>query len=111
MLSCLLLTVGQLSLLLLLLLQAAEECVDQEQSGLKSRTAPKWALPFTPSFTPADKMSNANKVRHCCCCCSAKEHAARCCFFWVVKIAFCKAAAVVWSPQCLRRISSASTGS
>jgi phosphoribosylformylglycinamidine synthase len=43
-------------------LQAAEECVDQEQSGLKSRTAPKWTLPFTPSFTPADKMSNANKV-------------------------------------------------
>jgi phosphoribosylformylglycinamidine synthase len=46
-----------------LLLQAAEECVDQEQSGLKSRIAPKWTLPFTPSFTPADKMSNANKVR------------------------------------------------
>lgn len=43
-------------------LQAAEECVDQEQSGLKSRTAPVWKLPFTPTFTPADKMSKANKV-------------------------------------------------
>ncbi|WIA34688.1 hypothetical protein OEZ86_013001 [Tetradesmus obliquus] len=44
-------------------LQAAEECVDEEQSGLKGRTAPKWTLPFTPSFTPADKMSSADKVR------------------------------------------------
>lgn len=44
-------------------LQAAEECVDQEQAGLKSRTAPKWVLPFTPSFTPADKMSSTDKVR------------------------------------------------
>jgi phosphoribosylformylglycinamidine synthase len=44
-------------------LQAAEECVDQEQSGLKSQTAPKWVLPFTPAFTPADKMSATGKVR------------------------------------------------
>jgi phosphoribosylformylglycinamidine synthase len=44
-------------------LQAAEECVDQEQAGLKSRTAPKWVLPFTPTFTPAEQMSNTNKVR------------------------------------------------
>jgi len=44
-------------------LQAAEECVDQEQSGLKSRTAPTWKLPFTPAFTPADKMSSTDKVR------------------------------------------------
>lgn len=43
-------------------LQAAEECVDQEQSGLKSRTAPVWKLPFTPAFTPADKMSSTDKV-------------------------------------------------
>jgi hypothetical protein len=43
-------------------LQAAEECVDQEQSGLKSRTAPTWKLPFTPAFTPADKMSSTDKV-------------------------------------------------
>lgn len=48
-------------------LQAAEECVDQEQAGLKSRTAPTWKLPFTPAFTPADKMSSSDKVRpaHC----------------------------------------------
>lgn len=44
-------------------LQAAEECVDQEQSGLKSRTAPTWKLPFMPAFTPADKMSSTDKVR------------------------------------------------
>eukprot|EP00775_Hariotina_reticulata_P008987 gene8987-9160_t len=44
-------------------LQAAEECVDQEQAGLKSQTAPKWVLPFTPAFTPADKMSATGKVR------------------------------------------------
>lgn len=44
-------------------LQAAEECVDQEQSGLKSRTAPTWKLPYTPAFTPADKMSSTDKVR------------------------------------------------
>lgn len=44
-------------------LQAAEECVDQEQSGLKSLTAPVWKLPFTPAFTPADKMSSTDKVR------------------------------------------------
>jgi hypothetical protein len=43
-------------------LQAAEECVDQEQAGLKSRTAPTWKLPFTPAFTPADKMSSSDKV-------------------------------------------------
>lgn len=43
-------------------LQAAEECVDQEQEGLKSRTAPAWVLPFTPSFTTADKMSSTDKV-------------------------------------------------
>lgn len=44
-------------------LQAAEGCVAQEQAGLASRTAPKWVLPFTPSFTPADRMSNSDKVR------------------------------------------------
>lgn len=45
-------------------LQAAEECVDEEQRGLKSRTAPKWVLPFVPSFTAADKMSSTDKVRN-----------------------------------------------
>lgn len=48
-------------------LQAAEECVDQEQAGLKSRTAPTWKLPFTPAFTPADKMSSSDKVSLVCC--------------------------------------------
>lgn len=43
-------------------LQAAEECVDLEQAGLKSRTAPKWVLPFTPTFTPTEQMSNTDKV-------------------------------------------------
>lgn len=43
-------------------LQAAEECVDQEQSGLKSRTAPTWKLNYTPAFTAADKMSSTDKV-------------------------------------------------
>lgn len=44
-------------------LQAAEECVDAEQSGLKSRTAPTWVLPYTPAFTPADVMASTDKVR------------------------------------------------
>eukprot|EP00878_Enallax_costatus_P000493 GHUV01000586.1.p1 GENE.GHUV01000586.1~~GHUV01000586.1.p1 ORF type:complete len:953 (+),score=239.62 GHUV01000586.1:313-2859(+) len=44
-------------------LQAAEECVDEEQRGLKSRTAPKWVLPFTPSYTAADNVSSTDKVR------------------------------------------------
>ncbi|MEW5304184.1 MAG: hypothetical protein WDW36_006814 [Sanguina aurantia] len=44
-------------------LQSAAECVDAEQSGLKDQKAPKWVLPFTPAFTPADKMASTNKVR------------------------------------------------
>lgn len=44
-------------------LQCAEECVDQEQSGLKHAKAPKWALPWRPAFTPADKLAASDKVR------------------------------------------------
>ena len=43
-------------------LQSAEECVDAEQQGLKHRKAPSWHLPFTPSFTPEEKMKAADKV-------------------------------------------------
>ncbi len=38
-------------------LQAAEECVEAEQAGLASRTAPRWALSFTPQWTPGSKMN------------------------------------------------------
>jgi hypothetical protein len=38
-------------------LQAAEECVEAEQAGLASRRAPQWRLPFTPEWTPADKLA------------------------------------------------------
>lgn len=44
-------------------LQSAEECVDAEQQGLKSRKAPQWALPFKPTFTPQDKLAATDKVR------------------------------------------------
>lgn len=38
-------------------LQCAEENVEAEQSGLAARTAPQWRVPFTPAWTPADKLS------------------------------------------------------
>ncbi|GLC44010.1 hypothetical protein PLESTB_000219600 [Pleodorina starrii] len=44
-------------------LQAAEECVASEQAGLRTAKAPRWVLPFTPAFTPADKLAAADKVR------------------------------------------------
>ncbi len=44
-------------------LQAAEECVEAEQQGLKHRRAPVWHLPFTPAFTPEEKLQAADKVR------------------------------------------------
>ncbi|PNW79730.1 hypothetical protein CHLRE_08g364800v5 [Chlamydomonas reinhardtii] len=46
-------------------LQCAEECVAQEQAGLKTAKAAKWHLPFTPAFTPADKLKATDKVRVC----------------------------------------------
>ncbi|PSC73466.1 putative phosphoribosylformylglycinamidine chloroplastic mitochondrial [Micractinium conductrix] len=44
-------------------LQAAEECVEAEAAGLAGRTAPQWRVPFTPSWTPADKLAASDKVR------------------------------------------------
>jgi phosphoribosylformylglycinamidine synthase len=38
-------------------LQCAEECVDAEQAGQAARTAPQWALPFTPAWTPEAKLA------------------------------------------------------
>jgi phosphoribosylformylglycinamidine synthase len=46
-------------------LQSAEECVEAEQQGLKHRKAPSWHVPFTPTFTPAEKMNAADKVSTC----------------------------------------------
>ena len=37
--------------------QSAEECVEAEQAGLAARQAPQWRLPFTPEWTPADKLA------------------------------------------------------
>ncbi|KAL6745568.1 CobB/CobQ-like glutamine amidotransferase domain-containing protein [Haematococcus lacustris] len=44
-------------------LQANEETVAAEQAVQRTRTAPRWHLPFTPSFTPEDKMKATDKVR------------------------------------------------
>lgn len=38
-------------------LQCAEENVEAEQTGLAARTAPQWRVPFTPAWTPADKLA------------------------------------------------------
>eukprot|EP00798_Chlamydomonas_sp_ICE-L_P025491 gene25491-11147_t len=43
-------------------LQAAEECVAEEEAGMKFRKAPKWTLPFKPAFTPEEKMMATDKV-------------------------------------------------
>jgi hypothetical protein len=42
--------------------QAAEECVEAEQKLQRTRTAPKWKLPFKPTFTPAEKLAATDKV-------------------------------------------------
>lgn len=61
-------------------LQAAEENVEAEQSGLASRVAPQWRVPFTPAWTPADKLAATGAlpsllvmlaVVHSCCAVSA----------------------------------------
>jgi hypothetical protein len=44
-------------------LQCAVENVAAEQSGLSGRVAPAWHLPFTPAFTPAEKLATTGKVR------------------------------------------------
>ena len=43
-------------------LQAAEATVAEEQGGLAARTAPQWRLPFTPEWTPPEKLAAQNKV-------------------------------------------------
>ena len=37
-------------------LQCAEENVEAEAAGLAGREAPQWRVPFTPAWTPADKL-------------------------------------------------------
>ena len=44
-------------------LQSTEDCVDAEQSSLKTRVGHTWVLPFTPSFTPKEKLAASDKVR------------------------------------------------
>jgi phosphoribosylformylglycinamidine synthase len=44
-------------------LQAAEECVQMEEAGMAHRTAPKWKVPFTPAWTPKEKLETDNKPR------------------------------------------------
>lgn len=44
-------------------LQAAEECVEAEQKLQKTRKAPTWKLPFTPTFTTPEKLAASDKVR------------------------------------------------
>ncbi|EFN52340.1 hypothetical protein CHLNCDRAFT_139160 [Chlorella variabilis] len=44
-------------------LQCAEENVEAEASGLAARAAPTWRLPYTPAWTPPDKLAATGKVR------------------------------------------------
>jgi len=44
-------------------LQCSQQCVKQEQSKLKFKTAPKWTLPFIPEFTPKSVLNQNEKVR------------------------------------------------
>lgn len=44
-------------------LQAAEECVEAEEAAQAGRKAPTWRLPFTPTWTPQDKLTAGDKVR------------------------------------------------
>lgn len=43
-------------------LQSSEECVAEEQNGLKHREAPKWHLSYAPAFTPESKLKETSKV-------------------------------------------------
>ena len=43
--------------------QAAAECVDAEQRGLATRQAPRWALPWTPAWTPPDVLAPGDRPR------------------------------------------------
>lgn len=44
-------------------LQAAAHTVDAEQTGLASRTAPQWRLPYIPEWTPDSILQSTDKVR------------------------------------------------
>lgn len=43
--------------------QSAEETVQQEQRGLAGREAPRWSLPYTPTWTPDEALSAPDKPR------------------------------------------------
>jgi phosphoribosylformylglycinamidine synthase len=43
--------------------QSAEETVEAERSGLAAREAPRWRLPFTPTWTPNELLSAPDKPR------------------------------------------------
>ena len=43
-------------------LQCAAECVSAEQSGLASREAPEWNLPYMPRWTPQDTLASTSKA-------------------------------------------------
>lgn len=45
-------------------LQAAEATVAAEQAGLAKRQAPQWRLPYTPEWTPPEKLDAQDKVSH-----------------------------------------------
>ena len=44
-------------------LQSSPETVAAEQAGLARREAPRWALPWTPAWTPEDALSAPDKPR------------------------------------------------
>jgi hypothetical protein len=54
-----------------------QETVEAEQRVQRTRKAPKWVLPYKPSFTPKEKLQATNKVSEG----SAAEHNPRvvCC--------------------------------
>ena len=43
--------------------QAAEETVEAERRGLAAREAPRWTLPYTPTWTPDDVLGASDKPR------------------------------------------------
>jgi len=43
-------------------LQANPECVDQERSALRSRSGPRFSVPFTPQLTPPSVMESTTKI-------------------------------------------------
>lgn len=41
--------------------QSAEETVEAEQRGLAAREAPRWSLPYTPTWTPDALLNSPDK--------------------------------------------------